>query len=323
VWTPRDDKKAVVRRPSPGSAGSLSAYKAIAFEYFASHVPGVTSPDSSHMSNSAYSAALGGVLTSQGNNIVLIHTADDTRTVILNTGGSITNIQVFGDYMYWTAGANLYRSTLSTPSKVTIFTHTAIIADFIRTTNYWVFVDSNRVLYRLSIDGNFTKTSVATLSSSVIDYPYAYNSMYASPNTDKVVWVSINTGIVSEIDAVTGTTSTYANISKCSTNPRGMFRLQDGSEYYVSYTPTSTITHRWPVGHITCPATSFSPWMMGGGTTDGAYVYVTTYSSSVGDYRISRFTPTNVTWSPLNSFDPTALPTATSILLPTSFLPAP
>ncbi|CAN2185677.1 hypothetical protein MCEJIRE27_00396 [Candidatus Nanopelagicaceae bacterium] len=307
---------AILTLAAPGSTGSLSSNKAISFEYFGSHVAGVSSSDSGHMSNSAYSSLLGGVLTSNGNNIVLLNTADDTRTVILNTGASVNNLQVFGDYMYWTAGSNFYKSPLISPLKSTILTHTAMIADFVRTANYWAFIDSNRVLYRMSIDGNFTKTAVTTLSTSIVDYPYSYNMMYLSPNADKIIWISINSSVVSEIDVASGATSTYANISKCTTSPRGMMRLQDGSEYYFSYSPTSTVTHRWPDGRISCAATSFSPWMMGGGTTDGTYVFITTYSSSSADYRISRYTPTNVTWYPLSSYDPTAAPTSTSVSTP-------
>lgn len=310
------NESAILTLPAPGSPGSLSANASIAFEYFGSHVAGVSSADNSHMSNVAYSSLLGGVLTSNGTNIVLINTAADTRTVILSTGGTINNLQIYGDKMYWTAGANLYSSPLISPSKTTVLTHTAAIIDFARTASYWTFVDSGRALYRLSTDGNFTKTLVATLSSTIVDFPSSYNLMNLSPNPDKVIWISINSGTITEIDVASGATSTYANISKCSTQPRGIMRLDDGSEYYFSYTPTTTITHRWPDGRITCPATSFSPWMMGGGTTDGTYVFITTYSASVSDYRISRFTPTNVTWYPISSYDPASVPTITTLSRP-------
>lgn len=311
------NESAILTLPAPGSAGSLSANKSIAFEYFDSHVSGVSSIDASHMSNVAYSSLLGGVLSANGTNIVLINAADTSSTVVLNTGGNaVYNLQIYGDKMYWTAGANLYSSPLLSPAKTTILTHTLAIVDFARTANYWTFVDSNRALYRLTTDGNFTKTLVATLSSTVVDFTSSYNLMYLSPNANKVIWITIGSGTVSEIDVASGSTSTYANISKCSTNPRGMMRLDDGSEYYFSYTPTTKVTHRWPDGRITCPATSYSPWMMGGGTTDGTNVFITTYSASVGDYRVSRFTPTNVTWYPISSYDPASAPTFTTLSQP-------
>lgn len=306
-------ESAILTLPSPGSPGSLNATKNIVIEYFGSYVSGVTTTDGNHLFNLVYSSSRGKVLSILGTKIIELSPAVDTRTVILEAGSTPYSLQIFGSNMYWRSASGVYFSDVSNPSKQTLFTHTLAIRGFTRTTDSWVFIDSGLNLYKVSIDGQLTKTLIATLSASVID---ASGKMYSSPNSGKFLWTQNSTGKVYEVDASTGSSTIYADTSKCTTSIRGYLRLNDGSEIFPAYSPVNFLTRRWPDGRITCSATSYSPWMFGDAATDGTYLYVTVYGSSSSDYRFGRFTPMYSAWGGFNSYDPAAVPTSSSISNP-------
>lgn len=309
-------ESAILTLPVPGSPGSLGANKTIQFESFESYVSGISSPDGNHLMNMTYSSEVSSVLSSFGNKIVKINSAADTRTIILDTGATIQGLQAFGDSMYWISGSTIYKSSLNSPSKSTLHAHSTSIAGFSRTKDYWVFVDSSRNLYRLTADANLTKTFVTTLSGTIVDYTSWPNEMATSVNLNKVLWMTLSSGKVYEIDVSNGTSSLYADLTKCTTSIRGMVRLGDGSEIYGAYSPTSKLTRRWTDGRISCSRTSFSPWMFGGLATDGTYLFAAVYGATSSDYRIGRYTPSFATWSGLSTYDPASLPAQTTISIP-------
>jgi hypothetical protein len=300
--------------PTPGAPGSLSANKQLQFEYFGNFQSGLPSGFATYTSNMAWSTARGLPISADNQSIISLSLAVDTKTVLLATGATVADLQIFGNYMYWISGNSLYRSPVLSPSKTTLYTHTANIYSFSRTANYWAFVDANHKLYRLSTDGSYTPTLVTTLNSTIVDNDSAWTSMQTSLNRDKVLWLSIFNGLVTEIDVVTGSTSTYADLTKCTTYLRGMVRLNDNSEIYSVY-GASKLPHRWPDGHVTCSAVLSSPVFLGAATTDGNNLYFNGYGSSASDIRFMRLTPYNTTWQPVSTYDPSA-PQASSISAP-------
>ena len=308
-------EQATLTLPTPGAPGSLSANKQLKFEYFGNFQSGLPSGFATYTSNMAWSSARGLPLSADGQSIISISLAVDTKTVILATGATVSDLQIFGNYMYWISGTTLNRSPVMSPAKTTVYTHTSAIYSFSRTSSYWAIVDANHKLYRLSTDGNFTPTLVTTLNSTIVDNDSAWTSMQTSLNRDKVLWLSIFNGLVTEIDVVSGATSTYADLTKCTINLRGMVRLNDNSEIYSVF-GASKLPHRWPDGHVTCSAVLTWPVFLGAATTDGNNLYFNGYGSSASDIRFMRLTPYNTTWQPVSTFDPSA-PQPSSLSAPT------
>lgn len=297
--------------PTPGAPGSLSANKQFQFENFANPILGLTVPDDSSLTNMAWSSALGRPISSIGNNIVSLSLAMDTRTVLLNTGTLIYNLQIFGGYMYWTSGTTFYRSSISNPSVTTLFTHSNWILAYSRTSTHWVFVDTNRDLYKVSTDGLYTPTLVTRLSSAVVDHIASpYNMMYTSLNSGKVLWATINSSNVYEITVADGSVANYLSLNKCGTRTRGMFRLEDGSEFYPIFA-IPRFAHRWPDGRVTCSALSRNIIRIGASTSDGTNMYSGIADLSTNDNKFVRLTPFNSTWQPASTFDPSAPQSAT------------
>lgn len=305
-------ENAVLTLPAPGAPGSLSANKQFQFENFASPALGLSNPDDSTQTNMAWSSTLNRPISSIGNDIVSLSTAMDTRTVLLSTGALVYNLQIYNNTMYWMSGlTTLKKSSITSPSAVTIYTHPYMILSFSRTSNYWVFVDTNRDLYTLSTDGNYTATKITTLSSSVIDWNGSpYNMMYTSTNAGKVLWTTILGADVFEINVSDGTVSNYLNYSKCGTRTRGMFRLNDGSEFFPIF-GLQKITHKWPDGHVTCSAISRYMTRVGASTSDGTNLFAAVADTTTNDLKFVRFTPYNTTWQPASTYDPSAPQAAT------------
>ncbi len=290
-------EQAVLTLPAPGSSGSLGANKAISFESFGSQITSTPTFQSTHQFNLIYSPTRDSLITADGNNLVEVDLNLTAKTTFLNTGASIGNLALFGDTLYWSAGTSIFKSSITNPSKVTHLSHTTNIIAFSRTNNYWVIVDSSRGVYKYLDDGSLTKSLVTTLSSTIADNVSALASLSTSPNSEKVLWRGLSTGIMTEIALSDGSTTTYANLSKCSTSLRGMVRLSDGSEVYGAYTPTSLVARRWPDGRISCSPTSNGPWTFGALAASPNYLYAAVFGTSSSDYRIWRYTPFTTSWS--------------------------
>lgn len=297
-------ENALLTLPTPGAPGSLSANKQFRFENFASPVTGMSLPDDSSLTNMVWSTSLGRPISSIGNRIVSLSLAMDTYTVILDTGALIYNLQVYGNYMYWTSGNSFYRSPLSNPSVTTLYNHSSLIIAFSRTSTSWTFVDIGRNLYTLSTNGLYTPTLITTLSSTVVDFSTVpYNMMYTSLNAGKVLWSPLASSNIYEINVADGSVTTYLSLTKCGTRTRGMFRLDDGSEFIPIF-GSSKILHKWPDGRITCSATSKSTYRIGASTSDGINMYSGVADPGATDNKYQRFTPYNTTWQPASTYDP-------------------
>jgi hypothetical protein len=289
-------EQAVLTLPAPGSPGSLGANKSISFESFGSQLTSTPTFQDSHLFNLIYSPTRDSLITADGNNLVEVDKNLTTKTTLLSTGASIGNLALFGNTIYWTSGTSIFKSSLSSPSKVTHLSHTSSIIAFSRTNNYWVIVDSSRGVYKYLDDGTLTKSLVTTLSSTIADNVSALASLSTSPNSETVLWRGLNTGIMTEIALSDGSTSTYANLSKCSTSLRGIVRLSDGSELYGAYSPTNLVARRWPDGRVSCSPTSIGPWMFGALAASPNHLFAAVYGTSSGDYRIWRYTPLSTSW---------------------------
>lgn len=296
--------------PPPGAPGSLSANKQFQFENFASPALGLTVPDDSSLTNMAWSKSLGRPISSIGNSIVSLSLAMDTRTVLLDTGALVYNLQIYGNYMYWTSTTTLYRSPITNPSATAIYTHNTWIAGYSRTSSSWVFVDINRNLYTLSTDGLFTPTLITTLSSTVVDYALPYTMMYTSLNPGKVLWATVVSPNIYEINVADGAVTNYLSLTKCGTRTRGMFRLDDGSEFFPIF-GLNKMAHRWPDGHVTCSALSKFTYRIGASTSDGTNMYSAVADAGVNDTKFQRYTPYNTTWQPASTYDPSSPQAAT------------
>jgi hypothetical protein len=297
--------------PAPGAPGSLSSNKQFQFEYFGTPTRGLTTPDDSSQVNMAWSQSLGRPVSSIGNSIVSLSLAMDTRTVILDTGALVYNLQIYSNYIYWTSGNTLYRTSITSPSKTALYTHSSLIAGFSRTASNWAFVDIDRNLYRLSADGNYTPTLVTTLSSTIVDYPIIpFNFMYTSFNPGKVLWEPLFTPNIYEIDISNGSSTIYANYSKCGSQTRSFFRLDDGSEFIPIY-GQQKIAHRWPDGHITCSAVVGGITRIGASTSDGTKLYSGVADQGTADLKFMRLIPSNTTWQIASTYDPSSPQPAT------------
>ena len=290
-------EQAVLTLPAPGNAGSLSANKAISFESFGSQISTTPSLQSTHQFNLVYSPTRDALITADGNDLVQVSQSLATKTTLLSTGASINNLALFGETLYWSSGASIFRTSVTNPSKTTLLTHTSNIVAFSRTNNYWVIVDNSRAMFKYLDDGTLTKSSVTTLSSTIADNLSSLASLSTSPNAEKVLWRGLSTGIVTEISLSDGSTSTYANLSKCTTSLRGMVRLSDGSEVYGAYDPTTMLARRWPDGRISCSPAASGPWTFGAMAASPNYLFSAVYGSSSTDYKIWRYSPFSTNWS--------------------------
>lgn len=290
-------EQATLTLPTPGSAGSLGANKAIGFESFGSQIASTPSFQSTHQFNLVYSPTRDSLITADGNNLVEVDLNLTAKTTLLNTGASIGNLAIFGDTLYWTSGTSILKSSITNPSKLTHLSHTSNIIAFSRTNNYWVIVDSSRGMYKYLDDGSLTKTLVTNLSSTIADSLSGLASLTTSPNPEKVLWRGLSTGIVTEISLSDGSTSTYANLSKCTTSLRGMVRIGDGSEIYGAYSPTNLLARRWPDGRISCSPLPGGPWTFGAATASPNYFFSAVFGTSSSDYRIWRYAPFSTNWS--------------------------
>jgi hypothetical protein len=309
-------EQATLTLPAPGASGSLGANKSISFESFGSHLVSTPTFQNNHLQSIVFSPSRDLLFVADGNNIVEVDLNLATKTTFLNTGATVNNLAIFGDDLYWTSTTGVFQSSVNNPSKSTLLTHSANIAAFSRTNNYWVIVDVSRGMYKYLDDGSMTKTFVTTLSSSIADTLASVTSMNTSPNSEKVLWRGQSTGLITEIDLSNGTTTTYSNLTKCSSSLRGMVRLGDGSEIYGAYSPTSILSRRWPDGRVTCSAVSYGPWMFGDLTATTSYLYASVYASSSSDYRILRFTPFSTSWGGIWSDGFSGLTTPSTITVP-------
>jgi hypothetical protein len=174
-----------------------------------------------------------------------------------------------------------------------------------------VFVDASRKLYTLSVDGLYTPTLVTTLSSTVVDFNAGpYNMMYTSLNSGKVLWSTVVSPNIYEINVADGSTTNYLSLSKCGTRTRGMFRLDDGSEFYPIFA-LPKIAHKWPDGRLTCSSMSRTIYRVGATTTDGVNMYSGVADINATDNKFARLTPYNTTWQVASTYDPSVTLAAT------------
>jgi hypothetical protein len=113
-----------------------------------------------------------------------------------------------------------------------------------------------------------------------------------------------------EINVADGSTTNYLSLSKCGTRTRGMFRLDDGSEFYPIYA-VAKIAHKWPDGRVTCSSMSRTIFRVGATTTDGVNMYSGVADAHTTDNKFARFTPYNTTWQVASTYDPSAPASAT------------
>jgi hypothetical protein len=290
-------EQAILTLPAPGSAGSLGANKAISFESFGSQVTSTPTFQSTHQFNLVYSPTRDSLFTADGNSLVEVDLDLSAKTTFLNTGALIGNLAIFGDTLYWTSGTSILKSSITNPSKLTHLSHTSNIIAFSRTNDYWVIVDNSRGMYKYLDDGSLTKTLVTNLSSTIADNLSGLASLTTSPNPEKVLWRGLSTGIVTEISLSDGSTTTYANLSKCTTSLRGMVRIGDGSEIYGAYSPTNLLARRWPDGRISCSPLPSGPFTFGAAAVSPNYYFSAVFGAYSSDYRIWRYTPFSTTWS--------------------------